>query len=107
MRAKPSISSGSASAAEIVAAALHDNGRALLIGQKTFGKGTVQETRTLADTSELHITVAQWLTPRGYQIQGQGLQPDVEVAPPTSADGDPTLAAAVEYLSQTGAAARG
>jgi len=75
------VDGGSASAAEIVAAALRDNQRALLVGQKTFGKGTVQEQHTLSDSSQLRVTVAQWLTPGGSAIQGQGLLPDVEVAP--------------------------
>jgi carboxyl-terminal processing protease len=87
---------GSASAAEIVAAALRDNQRAVLIGEKTFGKGTVQEVRALSDDSRLHLTVAQWLTPSGHVIQGEGLQPDIEVA---AVEGrDAPLEAAVEYL---------
>jgi carboxyl-terminal processing protease len=87
---------GSASAAEIVAAALRDNQRAVLIGEKTFGKGTVQELRTLSDESQLRLTVAQWLTPSGHAIQGEGLLPDLEV--PVVDGRDAALDAAVEYL---------
>jgi carboxyl-terminal processing protease len=87
---------GSASAAEIVAAALRDNQRAVLIGEKTFGKGTVQEVHKLSDDSQLRVTVAQWLTPSGHAIQGEGLLPDIEVA---AAEGrDAPLDAAVQYL---------
>jgi carboxyl-terminal processing protease len=90
------VDGGSASAAEIVAAALHEHGRAVVIGQRTFGKGTVQETRSLTDAAELHITVAQWLTASGQSLQDQGLQPDLEVAP---ADGhDAPLEAAMAQL---------
>ena len=90
------VDGGSASAAEIVAGALRDNQRGVLIGQTTFGKGTVQEMRTLSDDSRLRLTVAQWLTPSGHALQGAGLVPDVEVAP---VDGSDTpLDAATQYL---------
>jgi carboxyl-terminal processing protease len=89
---------GSASAAEIVAAALRDNKRAVLIGEKSFGKGTVQELRTLSDASQLKLTVAQWLTPQGVAIQGLGLTPDLEV--PTVDGRDAPLEAAEQYLRQ-------
>jgi carboxyl-terminal processing protease len=88
---------GSASAAEIVAAALRDNNRAVLIGEKTFGKGTVQELHKLSDDSQLRVTVAQWLTPSGQAVQGEGLVPDLEVTPADGADAP--LDAAVQYLS--------
>ena len=89
---------GSASAAEIVAAALRDNQRAVLVGEKTFGKGTVQEIHKLSDDSQLHVTVAQWLTPGGHAIQGEGLLPDV--AAPAVDGQDAALDAAVQYLLQ-------
>jgi carboxyl-terminal processing protease len=80
------VDGGSASAAEIVAGALRDNQRAVLIGQKTFGKGTVQEMHSLSNDARLRITVAQWLTPNGHALQGVGLSPDVEAAPDAALD---------------------
>lgn len=79
------VDGGTASAAEIVAGALRDNDRAVLIGEKTFGKGSVQEVHELADGSSLHITVARWLTPDRHQIDKVGLEPDV-VAPLSQED---------------------
>ena len=83
------VDGGSASASEIVAGALRDNGRAQLVGEKTFGKGSVQLIHELADQSSLHVTNAQWLTPSGQQISGKGLTPDIVVAE----GGDPLQAA--------------
>jgi carboxyl-terminal processing protease len=73
------VDGGTASASEIVAGALRDNYRAVLIGEKTFGKGSVQEVHELADGSSLHVTVARWLTPDRHQIDKVGLEPDVLV----------------------------
>lgn len=70
---------GSASASEILAGALRDNRGAQLVGAKSFGKGSVQELQNLRDGSSLKITVANWLTPKGTLINGQGLEPDVKV----------------------------
>jgi carboxyl-terminal processing protease len=92
------VDKGSASAAEIVAAALRDNQRAVLVGQQTFGKGTVQELHTLSDASQLRLTVAQWLTPSGQALQGQGLVPDVVIP---AVDGqDAPLDAAIQLLQE-------
>ena len=87
------VDGGSASASEIVAGALRDHGRARLVGSKTFGKGSVQLIHELADRSSLHVTTAQWFTPDGAQISGQGLTPDIAVAA-----GDDPLTAAVAAL---------
>ena len=69
----------SASASEIVAGALRDNGRGTIVGQTTYGKGSVQLVHELSDESSLHVTNAQWLTPNRVQISGHGLTPDVLV----------------------------
>jgi carboxyl-terminal processing protease len=70
---------GSASGAEVLAAAVRDNGRAVLIGGTTFGKGSVNHLRELSDGGALYITIARWLTPNGEQIEAIGLAPDIEV----------------------------
>lgn len=74
------INKGSASASEIVAGALQDRRRAILIGEKSFGKGTIQEAQDLAENTGIHITVAKWLTPNGRWVNTtQGLEPDVKI----------------------------
>jgi carboxyl-terminal processing protease len=69
---------GSASSAEILAGALKDNGRAHLVGGKTFGAGTVLEERPLSDGSAIMLATAQWLTPNRDPIQGSGIEPDIK-----------------------------
>lgn len=96
------VDKGSASASEIVAAAIQDNGRGTLIGQTTFGKGSVQLQYTLSDGSLLRVTYAAWYTPNDVSISQHGITPDIVVEmpeEPTSADLQ--LERAVEFL-QTG-----
>lgn len=96
------VDGGTASASEIVAGALQDRDRAVLVGQITFGKGSVQSVFDLSDGSSVHVTSAQWLTPDRHQISGQGLTPDFDV-PITDEDRteerDPQLLRAIEYLT--------
>ena len=73
------VNGGTASASEIVAGAIQDKGRGVLVGVNTYGKGSVQNVIPLSDGSSLHVTVAEWLTPDGRQIAGKGLQPDVSI----------------------------
>lgn len=69
----------SASGSEVLAAALQDNNRATIIGEKSFGKGTVNISNDLSDGGQLYVSIAKWLTPKGTQIDGVGIRPDVEV----------------------------
>jgi len=80
------VDGGTASAAEVVAGALQDRGRAVLVGSRTFGKGTVQEPRRLADGSALELTVAHYATPSGRSVDGVGLVPDIDVATGSAPD---------------------
>lgn len=77
------VNQGSASASEIVAGALKNNGRALTVGTQTFGKGTVQSLFGLRDGSAVKLTIAQYLTPGGISIQAVGITPDISVIPST------------------------
>jgi carboxyl-terminal processing protease len=71
------VNEGSASASEILSGALQDNNRAILVGQKTFGKGLVQSVRGLSDGSGMTVTIAKYLTPSGRDIHKYGIQPDI------------------------------
>jgi carboxyl-terminal processing protease len=95
------VDGGTASAAEIVAGALRDNGRATLIGEPTYGKGTVQVIQGLSDGSALRLTVARWLTPKGDPIQGIGLVPEVPVV--AAAGTDAALEHAIDLVRQRAA----
>lgn len=98
------VNKGTASNSEVVAGAIQDHGRGVLIGEKTFGKGSVQRVHTLSDGSGLYVTTAILLTPNRHPIHEEGLTPDIEV-PFTREDfeagRDPQLERALEYL-QTG-----
>lgn len=76
------INGGSASASEILAGAIHDNRGVRLVGEKTFGKGSVQQLEQFKDGSSLKVTVAKWLTPNEISISDTGIEPDVEVKLP-------------------------
>jgi len=96
------VNQGSASASEILAGALRDNRGIKLVGETTFGKGSIQELRYLAEGA-IKVTVARWLTPSGYLINGIGLEPDVKVElteQDIDADKDPQLDKALELLRE-------
>jgi carboxyl-terminal processing protease len=86
---------GSASAAEVVAAALHDNGRAMLVGDRTFGKGLVQAVQPLASGAALKLTVATYLTPGGADLSRSGIRPDLWAPDNPSTAKDEGLAVAL------------
>ena len=95
------VNKGSASAAEVVAGALQDHGRAKLVGERTYGKDTVQNIYQLSDQSSLRVTAARWYTPKAQDIHEKGLKPDLEV--PTDQKGveagrDPQLERAKQLL---------
>lgn len=94
----------SASGSEVLAAALRDNGRATIVGENSFGKGTVNTSHELKDGGALFVSIAHWLTPKGVLIEGVGIEPDVAVDTPSpfeptySADKDEDIQAAITYL---------
>ncbi|HCI82588.1 MAG TPA: S41 family peptidase, partial [Ktedonobacter sp.] len=112
------VNNGTASAAEIVSGSLRDNGRAVIIGQTTFGTGTVLQQFNLSDGSAILLGTQEWLTPKGQFIRGQGIQPNIAVKLPQNAteltpndenagnmneqqilqSGDSQLVAALHYL---------
>lgn len=97
------INEGSASASEILAGALQDNGRATVIGKKSFGKGTVQEVFELPGGTSIRITTAKWLTPNGTDLGKEGVHPDIEIErtqEDMAAKRDPQLDAALELLTK-------
>lgn len=92
------VNKGSASASEIVAGALRDQRKAKLIGQQTFGKGTVQDRRELSNGGGIHITIARWLLPSGQWIHDEGIPVDVEVEQDYDTEVDEQLLKAIEIL---------
>ena len=98
------VDGGSASAAEIVAGAIQDTGRGVLIGRQTYGKGSVQVSHPLSDGGSLRVSIARWYTPKGHQLDGSGLVPDVIVPMEEDLDRDRDLVLerAIEYLSDAG-----
>lgn len=95
------VNGGSASASEILAGALKDHGVATIIGETTFGKGSVQELVPLDDGSSLKVTIARWLTPNGLSISNAGLAPDIniELTPEDRVnEADPQKDAAIRFL---------
>ena len=100
------VNGGSASAAEIVAGALRDNGRAKLLGQKTFGKGSVQTVLPLEDGQALKLTTSLYFTPSGVSIHQRGIEPDLALPEPAAAapgeeptgERDPEIRAAIVWL---------
>lgn len=105
------INEGSASASEILAGALREERGVKLIGEKTFGKGSVQQVESITPKTSLKVTIARWLTPKGVSISKEGLAPDIEVLSDKEEknkdelkssfaveEDDPVLARAIEYV---------
>lgn len=92
------VNGGSASAAEILAGALHDQLGSPIVGDKTFGKGSVQEFIKLSDDSSLRVTVAKWYTPNGRSIEEEGIEPSIKVEQDRETEEDEQLNKAVEEL---------
>ena len=96
------IDEGSASASEVLAGAIHDNDRGILIGETSFGKGTVQTWQQLSNGGGLRMTIARWLTPDETWVNEEGISPDYRVNlpenDPVEEFDDTQLQAAIDYL---------
>jgi carboxyl-terminal processing protease len=103
------VNGGTASAAEVVAGALQDRNRAVIIGTQTFGKGTVQEPSPLSDGSGLELTVGHYVTPTGRSLDGVGIEPDIEVTEGSTGHGAESRAVDVlrGLLADRGSSGRG
>ena len=93
------IDGGSAAASEIVAGALKEHNRAILVGEQTFGKGSVQELIPISKDTSLKITVAKWLTPNGNSISEEGLEPNIKISKDKESKDDTVLDRAVILLN--------
>lgn len=93
------VNEGSASASEILAGAMRDRKDAKIVGNKTFGKGSVQELIDLSDGSAVKITVAKWFTPKGQQINGEGIEPDINLSDDDKTEADEQLSRALEMVA--------
>ena len=94
------INEGSASASEVLAGALRDRQEVPLVGETTFGKGSVNTLRGLNDGTGVYFTIARWHTPEGVLLEGEGITPDVEVVQDEDSDDDLQIEAAVEVLEE-------
>ncbi len=94
------VNKGSASASEILAGALSEHGIATLVGEKTFGKGSVQELIKLTSNTSIKITVAKWYTPKGVSISESGLTPKVVLEQNTDIDNDVELKQAIDFVAK-------
>lgn len=93
------VDSATASASEIVAGALRDRDRAVLVGQQTFGKGSVQLILEMSDGSSLHVTTARWFTPDNTPLDGAGLTPDIVIEIPEGTEQDIVLEAGLDEIT--------
>ncbi len=94
------INEGSASASEVLAGALRDRQDVPLVGETTFGKGSVNTLRGLNDGTGVYFTIARWHTPDGVLLEGEGITPDVEVVQDEDSDDDLQIEAAVKVLEE-------
>ena len=92
------VNGGTASASEILAGALRDQAKIKIVGEKTFGKGTIQEPKQINGGAGLHVTIARWLMPSGEWVNENGLKPDIEVKDDENTEEDEQLLKAIEVL---------